>query len=297
MKFIKTVSFLSIMTVAMSSVSYGAPMTPQIRRLLEEKEEKIKTLEKCDGKRKGWMIAGISTIGLTAVGVGVNIAQANKSSKLSDQIDNANQELQRHETHLSQIQSQISEKEREKAEAEKAAREKAERRRAAEEGYGNQGGEDDITDGNDVFSSVITSNSKQYNLDPRIDGIGYCYYSIDGTDQDQLDCSVSNSGDWGVKFPEYTVMGIAACSDLPGEYSELATDQAKVDTAYTRTSTSLPKGGNCYCKMESPVMSFWVFLYSSDDSSSCAHYCADYCAFIVQGGAGFRGGVFGAGGK
>lgn len=294
MKFIKTVSFLSIMTVAMSSVSYGAPMTAQIRRLLEEKEEKIKQLEQCDGKRKGWMIAGVSTIGLTAVGVGVNIAQANKSSKLSDQIDTAKQELSRHETHLSQIQSQISEKEREKAEAEKAAREEAEKRRAAEEGYGNQGGEDDITDGNDVVSSVITSNSKQYNLDPRIYGIDYCYYNIDGTYQSQSGCSVSNSGDWGVKFPEYIVMGIAACSDLPGEYNELATDQAKVDAAYTRTSTSLPKGGNCYCKMESPVMSSWVFKNTDDDSSYCAYNCAFHCALSVRYTEVFRGGVFGA---
>lgn len=152
MKFIKTISFLSVMTVAVSSVSYGVPMTPQIRNLLEEKEEKIKALEQCDGKRKGWMIAGISTIGLTAVGVGVNIAQSSKSNKLSDQIDNANQELQRHETHLGQIQSQISEKEREKAEVEKAAREEEERLRAKQK-VGDQSGkgEDDSGDSDETY--------------------------------------------------------------------------------------------------------------------------------------------------
>ncbi len=164
MKFIKTVSFLSIMTVAISSVSYGAPMTAQIRRLLEEKEEKIKQLEQCDGKRKGWMIAGISTIGLTAVGIGVNIAQSNKSNRLSDQIDNAKQELDKHQYNLSNINSEISEKEREKAEVEKAAREEVERRRAVEEGYGNQGGEDDITDDNDVVS-VETQENRESELD------------------------------------------------------------------------------------------------------------------------------------
>ena len=55
-------------------------MTSQIQRLLNEKQEKISQLEECDSKRKGFMIAGISTIGLTAVGVGVNIAQASKSN-------------------------------------------------------------------------------------------------------------------------------------------------------------------------------------------------------------------------
>jgi hypothetical protein len=384
MKFIKMVSFFCIMTVAVSSVSYGVPITPQIRNLLEEKEEKIKALEQCDGKRKGWMIAGISTIGLTAVGVGVNIAQANKSSKLSDQIDTAKQELSRHETHLAQIQSQIAEKSNSETETVAGVRDNMIQPFDGVVIWGDREDESSLTfvsikcgkgnvdysprefpdwqnqntdiDGKFYFDKPVprdakctlslsgwnplegsiedlynhrakvimcnsssnvhksypiglttcdsdsanssgktSSNSKQYNLDPRIDGIGNCYYTIDGTDKDQSGCSVSNSGDWGVKFPDYTVMGIAACSDLPGEYSELATDQAKVDAAYTRTSTSLPKGGNCYCKMESPVMSSWVFQYSFD--GYCAWGCAFDCAYLVEGNADFRGAVFGSVGK
>lgn len=119
MKYIKTISVLSIITLGASQVSYGVPMSPQIRRLMAEKEEKMKALEQCDGKRKGWMIAGISTIGLTAVGVGVNIAQASKSNKLSNEIEQSKQELERQERNLSGINSQISAKERERAEAER----------------------------------------------------------------------------------------------------------------------------------------------------------------------------------
>ena len=127
------VSILSITMVCIMSAfpSNGAQMTSQIRELLDQKEEKIKKLEECDGKRKGWMIAGISTIGLTAVGVGVNIAQANKSNKLSGEIEQSKQELERQQERLSRIEGQISKKEQEaKAERERAEREKAEREKA-----------------------------------------------------------------------------------------------------------------------------------------------------------------------
>lgn len=274
MKFIKMVSFFCIMTVAVSSVSYGVPMTPQIRNLLEEKEEKIKALEQCDGKRKGWMIAGISTIGLTAVGVGVNIAQSSKSNKLSDQIDNANQELQRHETHLTQIQSQISEKERAKAEAEKAAREGTKKQGAAEDKTGNQSDDSDDAEYDHYIEKGLNSEDNQQS-----ERIG-CFYPINGSGQPEHDCQ--NPGDWSVTFRGATVKGVAACSDLPGEYIELATDQAKVDAAYTPTATKEPKGPYCYCKKTYPDDSSWVFygpteIYNEDIFTS---YCASNCAYL-----------------
>lgn len=275
MKFIKTISFLSVMTVAMSSVSYGVPMTPQIRNLLEEKEEKIKALEQCDGKRKGWMIAGISTIGLTAVGVGVNIAQSSKSNKLSDQIDNANQELQRHETHLDQIQSQISEKEREKAEVEKAAREGTQKQGAAEDKTGNQSDDSEDAEYDHYIEKGLNSEDNQQS-----ESIG-CFYPINGSGQPEHDCQ--NPGDWSVTFRGATVKGVAACSDLPGEYFELATDQAKVDAAYTPTATKKPKGPYCYCKKTYPDVSSWVHqgaakvLNEYIFTLSCASNCASRC--------------------
>lgn len=110
---IKPVSILAITIVGLMSAfpSNGATMTSQIQRLLDQKEEKIKQLEECEGKKQGWMIAGISTIGLTAVGVGVNIAQANKSNKLSGEIEQSKQELERQQERLSRIEGQISTKE------------------------------------------------------------------------------------------------------------------------------------------------------------------------------------------
>ena len=107
---------------ALDSVTvHSIDMTPQIQQLLQEKQDKIAALEKCEGKKQGWMIAGVSTIGLTAVGVGVNIAQASKSNKLSDEIDSAKQELDRYEYKLSDINARIADKERERAEKAKNA--------------------------------------------------------------------------------------------------------------------------------------------------------------------------------
>lgn len=91
MKYTITASLLSF--VALLNTSYGVQMTPQISSLLEQKNAKIAELEKCDSNRKAWMIAGVSTIGLTAVGVGVNIAQAQKSKNLSAEINRAKSEL------------------------------------------------------------------------------------------------------------------------------------------------------------------------------------------------------------
>lgn len=65
---------------------YGATTDQQIQELLSEKQEKIAALEKCAGKKQGWMIAGISTIGLTAAGVAGNIVLANKNKEIDAEL-------------------------------------------------------------------------------------------------------------------------------------------------------------------------------------------------------------------
>ena len=114
MKFIGYTSAICLMLVGALEYANAEPqakpvyMTSQIQRLLNEKQEKVSKLEECDGKRKGFMIAGISTIGLTAVGIGVNVAQASKSNKLSNQIADQNRELEKQQSNLANINSQIS---------------------------------------------------------------------------------------------------------------------------------------------------------------------------------------------
>ena len=124
----KMVLAVSLGLLVLSPVlSYAAPkkknahMTAQIQRLLNEKQEKMSKLEECEGKRTGFMVAGISTIGLTAVGIGVNVAQANKSNKLSEQIEDQNRELAKQQTELANVNSQISDKEQERSNCESDA--------------------------------------------------------------------------------------------------------------------------------------------------------------------------------
>ena len=60
----------------------------RIYKLMQEKQAKMEKLEKCQGTTKNLKIAGISTLGITAVGVGANIAEAvilkDAKSKLAD---------------------------------------------------------------------------------------------------------------------------------------------------------------------------------------------------------------------
>ena len=48
----------------------------RIYKLIQEKQAKMEKLEKCQGTTKKLKIAGLSTLGITAVGVGANIAEA-----------------------------------------------------------------------------------------------------------------------------------------------------------------------------------------------------------------------------
>lgn len=102
MKMYKAVSALCIFGAIGSAQS--VQMTPHIQSLLDEKARKIEELDKCDSKRKAFVIAGISTLGLTAVGVGGNIALANKNKKLDAELSGKKSELASKKIELSQLQ-------------------------------------------------------------------------------------------------------------------------------------------------------------------------------------------------
>ena len=85
----------------------GALMTNEIRQLLDEKDRKMQELEKCDGKRKAFMIAGISTVGLTAVGIVGNVVLANKNKKLNEEITSKQTTLNNKQGTLDNLNGQI----------------------------------------------------------------------------------------------------------------------------------------------------------------------------------------------
>ena len=97
----KQISLFMGLVVLVPSLSYGADS--QIEELIRQKQGKIERLEKCQGSTKGLKIAGISTLGLTAVGVGANIAEATK--------------IKANETTITQNESKITSMNKEIAEA------------------------------------------------------------------------------------------------------------------------------------------------------------------------------------
>lgn len=104
---ISMISAVAVVGGAMNA-AHGLAMSGQVRRLLQEKQEKIAQLEKCEGKKKGWMIAGISTIGLTAVGVVGNVVLAGKSNSLSEEITAGKEALRVNENELERVNDKIA---------------------------------------------------------------------------------------------------------------------------------------------------------------------------------------------
>ena len=96
----------------------------KIASLTKEKLDKIAKLEECQKSTKGLKIAGITTLGVSAIGIGANIGEAVKLNKLEAQIGSA-------ETNKSDLDRQISAAKEEKAKKEKAAEEEQERQRQA----------------------------------------------------------------------------------------------------------------------------------------------------------------------
>lgn len=99
---------------------------PRITKLMREKQNKIEQLEKCMGSTKGLKIAGISTLGLTAVGVAGNIAEAKAIKDYDSQIESTDKKIEKTQAEIEEKENQIIEN-IEKDEKRKEAVKKAEK--------------------------------------------------------------------------------------------------------------------------------------------------------------------------
>lgn len=94
--------------------------TDRVAQLMREKQQKMEQLEKCTGSAKGLMIAGVSTLGLTAVGVAGNIAEASVIKKYDQQIEATDKKIAKTEQEIEDkkqrnLEREIRAEEREKA--------------------------------------------------------------------------------------------------------------------------------------------------------------------------------------
>lgn len=84
---------------------------PRITRLMREKQAKMEQLEKCMGSSKGLKIAGISTLGLTAVGVAGNIAEAKVIQDYNDRIETTDKKIEKTTAEIEEKKATIEAKE------------------------------------------------------------------------------------------------------------------------------------------------------------------------------------------
>ena len=86
---------------------------PRVVELMKLKQQKMEELEKCEGVKKKLTIAGVSTLGLTAVGVAGNIAEAHVIKEYDRKIDNADKSIQSAQKELDEKKKDLLAKEEE----------------------------------------------------------------------------------------------------------------------------------------------------------------------------------------
>ena len=185
-----------------------------------------------------------------------------------------------------------------------------------------------------VNSSATNALPITTTLDASIAGQNYCFRTLSGTINDDhaagnnnpcnsttlsylgANSSSNKSGKWGVVFPYGNVSGISVCSNVAPDaaYKNDTSSDGRFDyynwgnvangtKSQTLTTQYNSQSGTgtlssdqtyCWCKLENPASSSWVFRVSYVDSSDCASSCASGCANTVKIYAAFRGAVFGA---
>ncbi|MBQ0013137.1 MAG: hypothetical protein KBS86_01010 [Proteobacteria bacterium] len=95
--------------------------------------------------------------------------------------------------------------------------------------------------------------------------------------------SNTSSKTWTVKFNYTTMTGSASCNEISGT----------ANTANTALfSTASDVGPQCWCRMDTPAVSYWTYLRSYSGASDCASGCTSACADAAKTSTAFRTGMF-----
>ena len=111
----KKLCLIGVLLVLTPNFCFGDSF--RINQLVQEKQRKMAELEKCMGSTKGLKIAGISTLGLTAVGVAGNVVEAKKINEYDDKIESTDKSIAKTQKQIEEKRSELAAK---KAEAEQA---------------------------------------------------------------------------------------------------------------------------------------------------------------------------------
>ena len=77
-----------------------------------------------------------------------------------------------------------------------------------------------------------------------------------------------------------TIYGLSTCNEIDTNTSG-ADVQSGDANVYLRSST-IDVGRFCWCQMQRPVSSWWVFYKQYDDESTCASSCARDCVDAIS---------------
>ena len=227
------ISFLLLLIAPSMCLGASARYT----QLVREKQRKMEQLEKCMGASKGLKIAGVSTIGLTAVGVAANIAEAKTIKTNEKVIEKKKKEIESAQTEIAKLQEEKAKKD---ADAEILA--ECKQKLTAENANANT---DKITkvkqdtdghctildceDGYDVSDNGKSCIKKTVNpSDKKVviivmdeDAEAYKAYNFDGTcdinddkEQNVSSCSGLSKGEWSATFTYGEVKGRGLCYNI-----------------------------------------------------------------------------------
>lgn len=259
-------------------LSFGE--NPRIAELTRSKQEKMERLQKCEGTTKALKIAGLSTIGLTAVGVVGNVVESQKIKEYQGQSNAL-------DTQIAQTKKEIEKAETEKNKTATAA---------------------GSTEPTNPTETPTTSTTGLADVDKDIDGSSFKAYSKDGTcdiyANDKWEppvknpaqtCSELEKEQWEVQFSYGRVSGNSNCSSTSGNYP-VAGDPASSDDGqycWCKARYYTPSGG----QGQDVASSSWVFRVAGYDASDCARFCASNCADDVRDASAFRKAVFAGSGN
>ena len=121
----RKISFIGLLIALAPSLCMGESL--RVNRLVQEKQRKMAELEKCMGSTKGLKIAGISTLGLTAVGVAGNVVEAKKIKDYDTKIASTDKSIEKTQQEIDDTKTTLATKKAE-AEAKKKAEEEKRQR-------------------------------------------------------------------------------------------------------------------------------------------------------------------------
>lgn len=300
----KKIYILSGLMCLLPGLSFGE--NPRIAELTRSKQEKMERLQKCEGTTKALKIAGLSTIGLTAVGVVGNVVESQKIKEYQGQSNTL-------DTQIAQTKKEIEKAETEKKKAAVAAE-------PTEPTNPTETQTTSTTSTTTTTSTTATTTTGLATVDTKIDGTSGKAYSKDGSTCDTKDangkwedddknpaqtCSELEKGQWKVEFEYGTVRGEASCNTT-GATKPWRDENDNVNNIYTLQNdgkkpadamNSTSNGQYCWCRatkfeQQDYASSSWVFMHDDKKIDHCEKYCAYYCAYRVQSHSVFRAAVF-----